>query len=104
MGGIDANHEGLTVARTGSIVGFSRIDGTIGLATNASANVLAQARLIDAGYKIEYDDTKDSYLVHADDEAMIFKRRLLQNGKRFPHYSYMSNATGKSFQERIARK
>ena len=104
MGGIDANHEGLTVARTGSIAGFSRIDGTIGLATNASANVLAQARLIDAGYKIEYDDTKDSYLVHADDEAMIFKRRLLQNGKRFPHYSYMSNATGKSFQERIARK
>ena len=60
--------------------------------------------MVDAGYKIEYDDTKDSYLVHADDETVVFKRRLLQNGKRSPHYSYMPNATGKWFQEQHSKE
>ena len=50
MCGIDDSQSGLQVARTGRITGFRKIGATVGLAGKASANILAQARLVDAGY------------------------------------------------------
>ena len=47
MCGIDGGQSGLQVDRTGRISGFQKIGATVGLAGKASANILAQARLVD---------------------------------------------------------
>ena len=59
MCGIDGGQSGLRVDRTGEIKGFGKIGATVGLAEKASANILAQARLIDAGYGLRYDSARD---------------------------------------------
>ena len=58
MCGIDGGQSGLQVDRTGRISGFQKIGATVGLAGKASANILAQARLVDT-----------------DSTPMIFTRR-----------------------------
>ena len=52
--------------RTGKITGFRNIGATVGLAEKASANILAQARLVDAGYGVRYDSALDQYEVDTD--------------------------------------
>ena len=59
MYGIDGGESGLQVNRTGRISGFQKIGATVGLAGKASANILAQARLVDAGYGVRYDSILD---------------------------------------------
>jgi hypothetical protein len=55
--------------------GFGRIGASVGLAENASANILAQARLIDAGYRVRYDSNLDQYEVETDSVPMTFTRK-----------------------------
>ena len=94
MGGIDSTQKGLLIEQTGSMLGLRKIDGSIGIASSASANVLAQARLIDAGYSVKFDDAADSYTVETDIGAMCFTRRRLRNGKLSPHYSHLLEQSG----------
>ncbi len=62
---------------------------TVGLAEKASAKILAQARLIDAGYGVQYDSTRDQYEVDTDSKPMTFTRKVNHGGKRSPHYTYV---------------
>ncbi len=71
MCGIYGEQSGLRVDQTGEIRGFERIGATVGLAEKASANILVQARLIDAGYGVRYDSTCDQYEV-----PMTFTRKV----------------------------
>ena len=89
MCGIDGGQSGLRVDRTGEIRGFERIGATVGLAEKASANILAQARLIDAGYGVRYDSSCDQYEVDTDSKPMIFNRKVNRGGKRSPHYTHV---------------
>jgi hypothetical protein len=89
MCGIDGGQSGLCVDRTGEIRGFERIGVTVGLAEKASANILAQARLIDAGYGVRYDSSCDQYEVDTDSKPMIFNRKVNRGGKRSPHYTHV---------------
>ena len=82
MGGIDSTQKGLLMEQTGSMLGLRKIDGCIGIASSASTN----ARLIDAGYSVKFDDAADSYTVENDIGATCFTRRRLRNGKRSPHF------------------
>ena len=75
MCGIDGGESGLQVNRTGRISGFQKIGATVGLAGKASANILAQARLVDAGYGVRYDSILDQYEVDTDSRPMVFTRR-----------------------------
>ena len=85
---IDGGQSGLRVDRTGRILGFEKIGATVGLADRASANILAQARLIDAGYGVRYDSSLDKYEVDTDSpKPMIFTRKASRGGKRSPHYT-----------------
>ena len=86
---IDGGQSGLRVDRTGEIRGFERIGATVGLAEKASANILAQARLIDAGYGVRYDSSCDQYEVDTDSKPMIFNRKVNRGGKRSPHYTHV---------------
>ena len=49
----------MRVNRVGSARLFSKIGATIGVAEKASANILAQANLVDVGYGVTYDNTRD---------------------------------------------
>ena len=89
MCGIDGAQSGLRVDRTGEIRGFGRIGATVGLAEKASANILAQARLIDAGYGVRYDGVRDQYEVDTDSKPMTFTRKVKRGGKRSPHYTHV---------------
>ena len=89
MCGIDGGQSGLRVDRIGEIRGFERIGATVGLAEKASANILAQARLIDAGYGVRYDSTRDQYEVDTDSKPMTFTRKVNRGGKRSPHYTHV---------------
>ena len=67
-----------------------KIGATVGLAGKASANILAQARLVDAGYGVRYDSALDhQYEVDTDSRPMIFTRRDRRKGKQSPHYSHV---------------
>ena len=77
------------VDRTGEIKGFGKIGATVGLAKKASANILAQARLIDAGYGVRYDSARDQYKVDTDSKPMKFTRKVNRGGKRSPHYTHV---------------
>ena len=73
------------VDRTGRILGFEKIGATVGLAEKASANILDQARLIDAGYGVRYDSSRDQYEVDTDSpRPMVFTRKASRGGKRSP--------------------
>ena len=61
----------------------------MGLAKKASANILAQARLIDAGYGVRYDSARDQYEVDTDSKPMKFTRKVNRGGKRSPHYTHV---------------
>jgi uncharacterized protein (DUF4415 family) len=89
MCGIDGSQSGLQVDRTGRISGFRKIGATVGLAAEASANILAQARLVDAGYGVRYDSVLDQYEVDTDSNPMIFARRTRGHGRRSPHYTHV---------------
>jgi hypothetical protein len=89
MCGIDGGQSGMRVDRTGEIRGFEKIGATVGLAEQASANILAQARLIDAGYGVRYDSTRDQYEVDTDSRPMTFTRKVNRGGKRSPHYTHV---------------
>ena len=90
MCGIDGGQSGLRVDRTGEIRYFERIGATVGLAEKAAANILAQARLIDAGYGVQYDSTCDQYEVDTDSKKpIIFTRKVNRGGKRSPHCTYV---------------
>ena len=83
MCGIDGGQSGLRVDRTGRILGFEKIGATVGLADRASANILAQARLIDAGYGVQYDNSLDQYEVDTDSpRPMIFPRKKSESGRQ----------------------
>lgn len=87
---IDGGQSGLRVDRTGRILGFEKIGATVGLAEKASANILAQARLIDAGYGVRYDSSLDQYEVDTDSpRPMVFTRKASRGGKRSPHYTHV---------------
>ena len=79
----------MRVDRTGEIKGFGKIGATVGLAKKASANILAQARLIDAGYGVRYDSARDQYEVDTDSKPMKFTRKVNRGGKRSPHYTHV---------------
>ena len=89
MCGIDGGQSGLQVNKTGKITGFRNIGATVGLAEKASANILAQARLVDAGFGVRYDSALDQYEVDTDSAPMIFARRTRGRGKRSPHYTHI---------------
>ena len=89
MCGIDGGQSGLLVDRTGKITGFRNIGATVGLAKKASTNILAQARLVDAGYGVRYDSAQDQYEVDIDSVSMIFAGRTRGRGKRSPHYTHI---------------
>jgi hypothetical protein len=61
----------------------------VGLAKKASANIFAQARLIDPGYGVQYDSIRDQYEVDTDSKPMIFTRKVKRENKRFLHYTHM---------------
>jgi hypothetical protein len=61
----------------------------VGLAEKTSANILAQARLIDAGYGVRYDSSCDQNEVDTDSKPMIFARKVNRGGKRSPHYTHV---------------
>lgn len=75
--------------RTGRISGFRKIGATVGLAGKASANILAQARLVDAGYGVNYDSVLDQYEVEIDLGPIIFAKRARGRGRRLPYYTYV---------------
>ncbi len=58
--------------RTGRISGFQKIGATVGLAGKASANILAQARLVDT-----------------DSTPMLFAMRTRGRGRRWPHHTHV---------------
>jgi hypothetical protein len=89
MCGIDGGHSGIVVNRTGNMAGFERIGVTVGVAGRASANILAQARLVDAGYGSRYDGACDLYEVDTDSGQITFTRRVMREGKLSPHYSHL---------------
>ena len=94
LGSIDKSHAGLNITRTGGITAFSKLGLTVGLAAGASANVLSQARVIDAGYSVKYDRPGDLYVVQTDDGIMEFRRRKRERGGKSPHYTYIPNDHG----------
>ncbi len=90
MCGIDGGQSGLRVDRIGRVLGFEKIGATVGLAEKASTNILAQARLIDAGYGVRYDSSLDQYEVDTDSpRPMVFTRKASRGGKRSPHYIHV---------------
>ena len=89
MCGIDGGHSGIVVNRTGNMAGFERIGATVGVAGRASANILAQARLVDAGYGVRYDGARDLYEVDTDSGQITFTRKVMRGGKLSPHYSHL---------------
>jgi hypothetical protein len=52
LGGVNVKGEGLTISRAGSIHDLSGINGEIGIAPDAAANILSQSRLKDSGHQI----------------------------------------------------
>ena len=78
MCGIDGGHSGIVVNRTGNMAGFERIGATVGVAGRASANILAQARLVDAGYGVRYDGARDLYEVDTDSGQITFTRKVMR--------------------------
>jgi hypothetical protein len=89
MRGINGGQSGLRVDRTGEIKGFGKIGATVGLAEKASANILAQARLIDAGYGVRYGSARDQYEVDTDSKPMKFTRKVNRGGKSSPYYIHV---------------
>jgi hypothetical protein len=89
MCGVDGGQSGLQVDRTGRISRFQKIGATVGLAKKASANILAQARLVDACYGVRYDSALDQYEVDTDLTPMIFARWTRGHGRRSPHYTHV---------------
>ena len=79
----------MRVDQTGKMRGFGRIDAAVGLAEQASANILVQTRLIDAGYGVKYDSALDQYAVDTDSTPMTFTRKATGGGKRSPHYTHV---------------
>jgi hypothetical protein len=79
----------MRVDQTGKMRGFGRIDAAVGLAEQASANILAQTRLIDAGYGVKCDSALDQYEVDTDSTPMTFTRKATRGGKRSPHYTHV---------------
>ena len=71
------------------MAGFERIGATVGVAGRASANILAQARLVDVGYGVRYDGARDLYEVDTDSGQINFTRKVMRGGKLSPHYSYL---------------
>ncbi len=82
MCGIDRGQSRLRVDRTGRILGFEKIGATVGLAEKASANILAQARLIDAGYGVRYDSSLDQYEVDTDSPSRERDQESADSGRR----------------------
>jgi hypothetical protein len=88
LGGIDSGASaGLKVTRAGSLRDLSGVDGEIGVATSAAANVLSKTRLVDAGHEVSYDTENDVYHLKGDSHNHVFSRREFQNGKKSAHYS-----------------
>ena len=89
MCGIDGGQSGMRVDQTRKMRGFGRIGATVGLTEQASANIVAQARLIDAGFGLRYDSALDQYEVDTDSTPIKFTRKASRGGKRSPHYAHV---------------
>ena len=87
LGGIDASAGGLRVSKAGVMQGLSGLTGGVGLVANASANVISQSKLKDAGYRVQYDEPRDVYRVTGDYVEFVFKRKVGPSGRRSAHYS-----------------
>jgi hypothetical protein len=86
INGIEKSSRGLTVRRRGCFPDLANIGCGVGISNGATANIISQAAVRDAGYRIDYDFASDVYTVHGDQFVYRFGRKR-ENGKISPHYS-----------------
>jgi hypothetical protein len=82
IGGVDGSSKGIRVETDGDFEDLGRV----GICGHAAANILSKAEMVDAGHRISY--VNDEYHLDGDGVAMVFRRKLLGDGKhKSKHYS-----------------
>jgi hypothetical protein len=102
LGGINSAGGVLTVSSAGSFRDLGGIEGTIGYAAGAAANVLSFAKLRDAGHWIGYHPHQEEWWLYGDEHIYVFARKKLLSGRMSSHYSCDVMATERVLVETVS--
>jgi hypothetical protein len=68
--------------------GVLRDLGTAGVCIGAAGNILSAGQMVDTGRQVQYDTTKDEYIVSGPAADYVFARRTKEDGKRSRFYTH----------------
>lgn len=78
IGGVNPNGKPLIVNKAGNVADLKKLNGKIGYAPDAVANILSMSQLVDCGYKVILED--NTFRLSGDVGVFEFCRKKLQCG------------------------
>ena len=98
IGGIDSTSRGLRISEEGDFEDLGRV----ACETTAAANILSNARLLDADNAVSYNQSQDVYHLQGNQKTYVSSRKMLRNGLRFSHYACGMANTDQTFVTTVA--
>ena len=98
IGGIDSTSRGLRISEEGDFEDLGRV----ACETTAAANILSNARLLDAGNAVSYNQSQDIYHLQRNQKTYVSSRKMLRNGLRSSHYACDMANTDQTFVTTVA--